>query len=123
MRKKVTTRKPVGRKRGKVLGSKPTRKKSRKVIRIPGPAVNVEVTSVRSQWLGPRTAGQSGDIQGLRALEESGPESVIELAEEGQDFEAELISGVESAPDADQGEIKPRRQRGSTFLPETVESE
>jgi hypothetical protein len=31
---------------------------------------------------------------------------VEELAEEGQAFEAEVVSGVENAPDADQGEVR-----------------
>jgi len=35
-------------------------------------------------------------------------ESVEELAEEGQDFEAEIVDAVEGAPDPDQGEIKTR---------------
>ncbi len=38
-------------------------------------------------------------------MEEAGPESVAELLEEGQSYEAEVISGVEDAPDADEGEV------------------
>jgi N utilization substance protein A len=33
-------------------------------------------------------------------------ESVEELLEEGQSFEAEAVSGVENAKDADQGEVR-----------------
>ena len=33
-------------------------------------------------------------------------ESVEELLEEGNAFEAEAVQGVETAPDADQGEVK-----------------
>ena len=55
--------------------------------------------------MGPGSAGQSGDDQGLSDVAESGPESVEELANEGQSFEAEVISGVEDAPDADVSEI------------------
>jgi hypothetical protein len=55
--------------------------------------------------LGPESAGQSGDTQGLSAVEEAGPESVAELAEEGQAFEAETIEGVEGAPDPDEAEV------------------
>jgi hypothetical protein len=50
--------------------------------------------------------GQSGDIQGLSAVEDVDSESVRELAEEGQDFEAGIISGVENAPDPDVSEVK-----------------
>lgn len=52
--------------------------------------------------------GQSGDIQGLSGIEDVDSESVRELAEEGQDFEAGIISGVESAPDPDVSEVKTR---------------
>lgn len=47
--------------------------------------------------LGPESAGQSGDTQGLSNEEEAGPESVEELLEEGQSFEADAIAGVEEA--------------------------
>jgi hypothetical protein len=36
---------------------------------------------------------------------EAGPESVEELVEEGQNFEAEAIGGVEDAPDADVAQV------------------
>ena len=51
-------------------------------------------------------AGQSGDIQGLSGIEDADSESVRELAEEGQDFEAGIISGVENAPDPDVSEVR-----------------
>lgn len=52
------------------------------------------------------TAGQSGDLQGLSDREDTGPESVDELLEEGQAFEAEAVSGVEDAPDADKSGVR-----------------
>jgi N utilization substance protein A len=51
------------------------------------------------------SAGQSGDNQGLSDVAEAGPESVEQLVEEGQAFEADAISGVENAPDADVSEV------------------
>ena len=51
-------------------------------------------------------AGQSGDVQGLSDVEDVDSESVRELAEEGQDFEAGIVSGVENAPDPDVSEVK-----------------
>ena len=59
--------------------------------------------------MGPGSAGQSGDTQGLSDVEESGPESVEELVEEGQSFEAEAIGGVEDAPDADVAEVRTKQ--------------
>ena len=49
--------------------------------------------------------GQSGDIQGLSNVEDVDSESVSELVEEGQAFEAGVVDGVENAPDADAGEV------------------
>ena len=56
--------------------------------------------------LGARSGGQSGDLQGLSGLEGADSESVGELLEEGNAFEAEVVKGVEDAGDADEGEVK-----------------
>ncbi len=58
--------------------------------------------------LGPGSAGQSGDDQGLEDIETTS-ESVEELLEEGQYYEASLLSGIENAPDADTSEIHTRQ--------------
>jgi hypothetical protein len=50
---------------------------------------------------------QSGDMEGLSALEDVDSESVEELLEEGQYFEAGVISGVEEA-EARPGEVRTR---------------
>lgn len=52
-----------------------------------------------SGQLGPDSGGQSGDTQGLSPIAEATDESVEELADEGQDFEAEFVQGVEDAAD------------------------
>ncbi len=54
---------------------------------------------------GPESAGQSGDTEGLDDEAEASDESVEELVEDGQYFEAEVVDGVENAPDADEGEV------------------
>jgi len=41
----------------------------------------------------------------LSGVAEAGSESVEELLEEGQSFEAEAIGGVEDAPDPDVAEV------------------
>ena len=61
--------------------------------------------SLKEKGVGPGSAGQSGDTQGLSNVPEAGSQSVEELIEEGQSFEAEMISGVEDAPDADAAEV------------------
>ena len=57
---------------------------------------------------GPGSAGQSGDTQGLADDEDSNSESVEELLEEGQYFEASVLSGIENAPPADVAEVTTR---------------
>ena len=49
--------------------------------------------------------GQSGDEEGLSDVPEASSESVEELADEGQAFEAEVVDGVENAPLADEAEL------------------
>jgi hypothetical protein len=45
----------------------------------------------------PRSGEQSGDLQGLSDVESADSESVDELIEEGNAFEAGVVSGVEDA--------------------------
>jgi hypothetical protein len=63
------------------------------------------VTGRGRRGLDAASGGQSGDTQGLSRREREDSESVEELAEEGQYFEAEAVSGVEDAKDPDQGEV------------------
>jgi N utilization substance protein A len=55
---------------------------------------------------GPRSEVQSGDLQGLSGVEGADSESVDELLEEGNAFEADAVSGVEDAENADEGEVR-----------------
>ncbi len=57
---------------------------------------------------GPGSAGQSGDTQGLSSDDDQDPESVRELLEEGQAYEASVISAIENAPPADIAEVTTR---------------
>jgi len=47
-----------------------------------------------------------GDLQGISMSDRADSESVGELLEEGQAFEAEAVKGVEDVLDADQGEVR-----------------
>lgn len=49
--------------------------------------------------LGPDSAGQSGDRQGLSSIADAADESVQELADNDQGVEAGLVEGVEDAAD------------------------
>jgi len=52
-----------------------------------------------------RSGGQSGDLQGLSNVESADSESVEELLEEGNAFEADVVTGVEDAGNADGKEV------------------
>jgi hypothetical protein len=54
-------------------------------------------SSFSPETAGPGSGGQSGDLQGLSNLERADSESVDELIEEGNAFEAGVVSGVEEA--------------------------
>jgi hypothetical protein len=49
--------------------------------------------------VGPDSGGQSGDTQGLSQTADAADESVEELADTGQSYEAEVMEGVEDAAD------------------------
>ena len=54
---------------------------------------------------GPDSGGQSGDVTGLEEEPEAGPDSVQDLVETGQYYEAEVVEGIEDAPPADEAEV------------------
>ena len=62
---------------------------------------------LESSWgrEGAITGRQSGDLQGLSRVEEADSESVDELVEEGNAFEAGAVAGVEEADDEDTREV------------------
>lgn len=71
--------------------------------------LNSENEELGGAGLGPGSAGQSGDTQGLSDVEDNDSESIAELLEEGQYFEASVLSGIENAPPADLAEVKTRQ--------------
>lgn len=108
-KKKTAPRKPKKQLRKAKHASKPVSKKtSRKkpaAKRSPGKANSVELVGYQRKGLGALTGGQSGDIQGISNRSGIDSESVTELLEEGQTFEAEAVSGVENAADPDVSEV------------------
>ena len=65
-------------------------------------------TKKQKDELGPASAGQSGDLQQLSDVPDADSESVDELLEEGNAFEAEAVQGVEDAEPPDVSEVKTR---------------
>ena len=99
-RKKTMPKKAAGKKKAgkkKKLSKKKTRGRGKREI--------VDRLVFEPKGLGPRSGGQSGDLQGLSELESAGSESVGELLEEGNAFEAEVVKGVEGVSEADEEEV------------------
>jgi hypothetical protein len=122
-KKKATRKKKPAGKRSGARRSKPARskkatrprKRSRpkqiaRTTRRSRLVTSLDATVPGRRGLGLRSAGQSGDTQGLSSAEEADSESVEELVEEGQSFEAGVVAGVEDA-EARQGEVRTKQIR------------
>jgi hypothetical protein len=73
--------------------------------RVRGKSQTVDTVAYAPEGLAARSGGQSGDLQGLSNLAGANSESVDELLEEGNAFEAEVVKGVQDAGDTDEGEV------------------
>jgi hypothetical protein len=106
-RKKVSAKTKSVRKKSAVKKKSAAKKKpvTRKATRRRAEIIN-PVTPTGRRGLGAASGGQSGDTQGLSRRSYDDSESVEELLEEGQYAEAEAVSGVENARDADQGDVR-----------------
>jgi len=110
--KKVLKKKPAAKKKAPAKKS-PAKKaapaKKRKAAQKKAPVrgeQNSSPVTIDRAGRRARSAGQSGALQGLSDRAGADSESVDELLEEGNAFEAEVVDGVENAPDADEGEIR-----------------
>jgi hypothetical protein len=137
-KKKATRKKKAAGKRKVALRSKSVRAKKTRPAKKPArrnKAIRREISSGSEKsslgsgtfevaarpvrrGLGENAAGQSGDLQGLSRVEDVDSESVEELIEEGQSFEADVVSGVQNAPDADQGEVRTHERPEDELPPE-----
>jgi hypothetical protein len=104
--KKAAPKKTAAKKTVPPKKAAPKKKKSLKKMRSRGKSNNAETVVFEPKGLGARSGGQSGDLQGLSNREGADSESVDELLEEGNAFEAQIIKGIEDVPDADEGEIR-----------------
>jgi len=87
----------------------PTKKAVKKKLakkRVQGKSQSVDTVAFAQEGLGAQSGEQSGDLQGLSNVQGADSESVDELLEEGNAFEAEVVKGVEDAGDADEGEVR-----------------
>jgi hypothetical protein len=104
LKKKPTPHKKVAAKRAapktapkktakKATAKRPTRQKAEVTLEVSPEARNARVSE------------GAGDLQGLSSTASADSESVDELLEEGNSFEAEAVKGVQDADDADEQEV------------------
>jgi hypothetical protein len=67
---------------------------------------SVDTVTFPPEGPGASSGRQSGDLQGLSSVEGADSESVGELIEEGNAFEADVVTGVEDAGNADEKEVR-----------------
>jgi N utilization substance protein A len=107
--KRAANTKAAKKQTGKAVQTKKASRASRSRKRRQGVNADREIKQdIRSRNLG--TVGtvsgrQSGDLQGLSRAEQADSESVDELVEEGNIFEAGAVAGVEEADNADEREV------------------
>jgi hypothetical protein len=66
---------------------------------------DVETVRLKPKSRVARAGTGAGDLQGISIVEDVDSESADELLEEGQAFEAGIVSGVEKAGDAEESEV------------------
>jgi hypothetical protein len=107
----ASKRKPVKKKAGKKLAKKKAAPKKKPALKT---AVKTKAIGKKAEGAKPvnafkkpsRSAVQSGDLQGLSNAETVDSESVGELVEEGNAFEADIVAGVEDAGRHDEREVR-----------------
>jgi hypothetical protein len=95
--------------KGKNAKKRKALKPNRKPRRVRGRPAAGALAVYAQRGRGARSGGQAGDTQGLSSVRDVNSESVEELVEEGQSFEAEALNGVEQARDPDEGEVRTRQ--------------
>jgi N utilization substance protein A len=109
-KKKLAKKNPALKKmalKTKVLGQKTISARTPIALRTRGRgSQSVDTEAFAPEALRETSGGQSGDLQGLSNVEGADSESVSELTEEGNAFEADAVAGVEHAGDTDQKEVR-----------------
>jgi len=111
LKKKSAKKQPALKKaavKTKALGKKTTGATTPSALRtrVREKSQSVDTEAFAPEALRERSGGQSGDLQGLSNIEGADSESVAELIEEGNAFEADAVAGVEHAGETDQKEVR-----------------
>ena len=109
-KKKLAKKKAAPKKaevRAKVGGEKTTGGKTvgARKKQVLGRSQSVDTVEFPLEGLGTHAGEQSGDLQGLSNVQGVDSESVDELLQEGNAFEADVVKGVEEAGEADEAEV------------------
>jgi hypothetical protein len=121
--KKAARKKPAPKKKAAKRKSTARKKAAGKIKRVRGKNESVATLAFEPAGLGARSGGQSGDLQGLSNRVGADSESVDELLEEGNAFEAEAVKGVQDADDADEGEVQTHEEPEDDVPEEYEENE
>jgi len=89
----------------RTIAAKRRRAPKRRVQR-PNQSQIVDVVASSTERSRAPSGRQSGDLQGLSNTARADSESVDELLEEGNAFEADAVAGVEQAGNADENEVR-----------------
>jgi hypothetical protein len=105
--KKVARRAKVAAKKKAAVKRKtrPKKKTVRRQATVQIGSQSVDTVSLKAKGLGTRAGVGAGDLQGVSIAQDVDFESAEELLEEGQAFEAGVVSGVENAGNADGAEV------------------
>lgn len=126
-KKKTTAKKPAPKKvvaRKKVTPKKSTARKSkpRKIPLRPKPQ-GLDAPEIERGLVRARAGVLSGDLQGLSRKAKSNSESVDELVQEGNAYEAGILLGVEEADNADEGEVMSHEELADDIPGEYLDEE
>jgi hypothetical protein len=88
-----------------------------------GKSQSVSTEAFELEGLAVHSGGQSGDLQGLSNIAGADSESVDELLEEGNAFEADVVKGVQDAGDADEAEVRTHEVPGDDVPKEYLDKD
>lgn len=117
--KTATARKKKAVRRKAKTANRPKRKPAKQTSRSSGSRkkrtsvssereINQDIRRKNRIATGMAASRQSGDLQGLSRAQQADSESVDELVEEGNLFEAGAVAGVEEADNSDEREVRTR---------------
>jgi hypothetical protein len=114
-RKTNTRKKELAKKAAQKKGTSKPKTVDKKTLRVKTPTAPKKPLRAKRQTLNTvafssdeseARSGQSGDLQGLSNVQGADSQSVDELVEEGNAFEADVVTGVEDAERADGREVR-----------------